>query len=147
MNLIKVNPFDPTSRGLNIIDDFFNRSISDVIGADFVMNQPSVNVVEKPNAFEIELAVPWKERGDFEINIEKDQLIVSARKEEQKEEKTEKFTRREFNYSSFKRSFYLPETIDRDKIEAAYEKGILRVTLPKRDEEVKKDQARTIEIS
>ena len=87
------------------------------------------------------MAAPGFEKGDFDINIEKGHLTVSVEKEQNTEEKEEgKFTRREFNYTFFRRSFQLPETVNADQIGAAYDKGILTITLPKveKEEEVTK---------
>ena len=95
--------------------------------------------------FKIELAAPGLEKGDFDINVEKDQLTISAKKETSNEVNDEKFTRKEFSYSSFKRNFHLPEHVQGDAIEASYENGILAIVLPKK-EEAKELPARNIEV-
>ncbi|MDX1477466.1 MAG: Hsp20/alpha crystallin family protein [Saprospiraceae bacterium] len=145
MNLIKFDPMMPRTFS-NMFDNFFNRSISDFVGSDFVMNMPSVNVVETDNGYGLEVAAPGLAKEDFDISVEKDRLTISARKEAKEEVNEDKFTRREFNYASFQRSFYLPETIDKDAIEARYENGVLRLSLPKKAEIVKEEKGRTIEI-
>jgi len=103
-------------------------------------SQPSVNIKEAEDLFLLELAAPGLKKEDFNIEIEQDQLILSAEKESTKEE----YSRREFNYSSFTKTFHLDQTIDSDKISAQYEDGILSMTLPKK-EEAKKETKR-IEI-
>jgi HSP20 family protein len=146
MNLIKHNPYGPLSKR-NFFDEVFNRSISDFVGTDFVMNMPSVNVVENDTSFELKVAAPGLSKEEFNIDIDKDRLIVSAEKEENTEEvKDGKFTRKEFNYSAFKRSFFLPKSINREAIEASYENGVLNIVLPKKEEVVIEEKGRTIEI-
>ena len=95
-----------------------------------------------------QLAAPGLQKSDFNINIENDYLVISAEKKTEKEETGNegKFTRREFNYSSFKRSFQLDENINREGIAASYENGVLSITLPKKEETWKKPGTTTIEI-
>jgi HSP20 family protein len=93
---------------------------------------PAVNVKELDKVFEIEMAAPGLNKKDFKINIENGMMTIFTEKREEKEEKEENFTRREFNYSSFTRSFNLPENIDPEKIDAKYENGILKVLLNKK---------------
>ncbi|MBL0023743.1 MAG: Hsp20/alpha crystallin family protein [Saprospiraceae bacterium] len=146
MNIVKVNPFVQGRTFSNLIDDVFNRSISDLVGNDLATTTPSVNVTETNDNFTLEVAAPGLDKKDFNIAVEKDQLIISASKESQEEEKSEgKWTRKEFNYKSFKRTFHITEAIEADKIEARYENGILTMVLPKR-EEVKAKAPTTIEI-
>ena len=105
MNIVRVNPFFQGKSLSNIIDDVFNRSISDVMGSDFSVTVPSVNITEEKDNIRLELAAPGMDKNDFNISIDKDHLIISAEKEKQSEEKEEnKWTRKEFNFSSFKRS-------------------------------------------
>lgn len=147
MNLIKFNPLSPgRSFFNNFADDFFNTNIGNFVGSDFVASNPSINVVETPENFKIEVAAPGLEKKDFNLSVEKDQLIIESSKQEEKEVKDEKFTRREFNYSSFKRSFQLPETVNASKIAATYENGVLNIVLPK-VEKTKQEAARIIKIS
>ncbi|HMQ61969.1 MAG TPA: Hsp20/alpha crystallin family protein [Flavilitoribacter sp.] len=146
MKPTKYYPFAPAKNFGNWIDDFFNRSIGDFIGTDFPAGQPSVNVIEEENEFRLEVAAPGLQKEDFQINLENGHLTISAKKE-QKEEKTEgKYTRREFNYTSFSRSFNLPETVNEQGIKATYDSGILFVALPKK-EEAKTKVTRTIDIA
>jgi HSP20 family protein len=124
----------PTNK---IIDSVFNRSISDIMGSDFVTTQPSVNIVELNDAYNIEVAAPGLSKNDFDIKIEKDQLIISGTKTSKKEEPIEgKTTRREFDYSTFKRSFLLDKTIDVESIKANYKSGVLSIKLSKKEEAI-----------
>ena len=148
MNLIKFNPFAPARHHHDLssfVDDFFNTSIADFVGSDFVSSLPSVNIIERADNFKVELAAPGLEKSDFDINIEKNQLTISAKQEKKEEETEDKFTRREFNYTSFSRSFRLTEKVDSKNISAKYENGVLEVTVPKK-EEAKEQPAINIEI-
>jgi len=144
MSLIRYNPFAAKSVG-NFFDDFFNRDISGFFGSDFSASNPSVNVVETENSYRVEVAAPGLEKEDFEVNVDNGFLTISARKEQKEETKGDRFMRREFNYSSFTRSFQLPDTVKAGDIAANYENGVLKVTLPKK-EEAKIESARVIEI-
>lgn len=94
---------------------------------------PSVNVRETEKAYVVELQAPGFEKKNLSIDFEGDYFSISGSTEESKEQKEEKFTRREFFSGSFKRTFSVPEDADADKADAAYENGILRITLPKRE--------------
>ena len=139
----------PASTSINKwIDTLFNTTLADAMGTDFTVSTPSVNIVEHDNQFVMQLAAPGLEKSDFNINIENDYLVISTEKKTEKEEtgKDGKFTRREFNYKSFKRSFQLDNNINREGITAAYENGVLNITLPKKEETTKKPSSTTIEI-
>ena len=112
------NFFDPE------FNDFFDKRASD----------PSANIIEKPEGFELEIAAPGLKKDDFNINLENSILTVSSEVEDEKNEEGKNYTRKEFYYGSFSRSFTLPKSIDTDKIKADYFNGILKVDLPKRDE-------------
>ena len=147
MNLVKFNPYGPGKSFFNgFADDFFNMNISNFIGSDFLDSTPSINVVESDDNFKIEVAAPGLEKKDFNLSVEKEQLFIESLKEESNEVKEQKFTRREFNYTSFKRSFHLPENLDANKISATYENGVLIITLPK-VEKSKVETTHTIKIS
>ena len=118
-----INRFSPVIPSASVgkwIDNLFNLPLADAIGADFMVSSPSVNIVEQDHQFNMHLAAPGLEKNDFAIRVENDYLIVSAEKKSEKEETDKRFTRREFNYSSFKRSFQLDDSIDREKSSAAY---------------------------
>jgi len=94
---------------------------------------PAVNIKENGKQFNIELAAPGFAKGDFKISLEDDLLTVSAEKKEEMEEKDERFTRREYRYNSFSRSFTLPQSTNGEKVDAKYEDGILKLVLPKKE--------------
>ena len=95
---------------------------------------PSVNIIESKDDYKISVAAPGLKKSDFHIDVDGNLLTVSCEKEENKEEKDKRHTRREYNYSSFSRTFTLPEEVFRDKIEATYEDGVLKLMLPKKEE-------------
>ena len=128
-----------------MFDEFFNADFPVLTNGNGLKNRPKVNVVETGDAFRIELAAPGLEKGDFDVNVDKDLLTISTKKEMEREE-GEKVRKLEFSYHEFKRSFRLPEMIDANAIEATYENGVLHVTLPKR-EEAKEKPVRKIEIA
>ena len=121
-----------------LLDEFFNTSISDFIGGDFVNTSPSINIIEESDKFLVEVASPGLDKKDFDVQIDNDHLIISAKRESKTEDSKENYSRREFNYTSFKRSFHLPETIDAEAINANYKDGILTIVLNKRAEDVDK---------
>ena len=98
---------------------------------------PAANIREQENHYEIEVAAPGMKKEDFKVEMDNNIITISAeRKEEQKEEK-ENYTRREFSYNAFSRSFELPATVNSEKIDAHYRDGILTLTLPKKEEALK----------
>lgn len=108
---------------------------------------PSVNIKENADAFMVEVAAPGFEKGDFKIELNLNTLSISSEKKVENETREgEVFTKREFSYQSFSRSFTLPQIADGDRIEANYQNGILTVLIPKR-EEAKPKPARMIEIN
>lgn len=92
---------------------------------------PAINIKDNENNFEIEVAAPGLTKDDFNVTIENGILCISSEKEERKEEKKDNYTREEFNYSSFSRSFSLPDYVDPESIDAKYKEGVLRLTLNK----------------
>lgn len=94
------------------------------------MNIPAVNITEEKDEYKVSLAVPGMKKDDFKIDVDGNLLTISSEKEASKEEKDKKFTRKEYNYSSFSRTFTLPDEIDKEKIEAKYDEGVLRISLP-----------------
>lgn len=110
-----------------------------------VMNLPAVNIIEQKNEYLVSLAAPGLKKDDFKIDVNGNMLTISSEKEESKDEKDKKFTRKEYSYFSFSRSFTLPEEINQEKIEAKYDDGVLKISLPRRDE-VKKTSAKQIAV-
>jgi HSP20 family protein len=109
-------------------------------------SMPAVNIREDEKKFVLDLAVPGIDRKDLKIEINEDVLTVSSETRNEKEVTSDDFKRREFSYSSFCRSFYLPENVNKEKIEASYKDGILKVELPKEEEE-KAKISREVKIS
>src|SRR5687768_3189401 len=99
-----------------------------------MLTVPAVNITESKDQFELAVAVPGMKKEDFHIDVEGNLLTISAEKEEKKDEKRDKVTRQEYNYSSFSRTFTLPEDVKKEDIEARYEGGVLTLALPKREE-------------
>ena len=110
------------------------------------MTLPKVNITEEKDGYNLALAAPGLHKSDFHIDVEGNMLTVSARQEKNKEEKDEQYTRMEYNYSSFSRSFTLPEEVMQDKITASYDGGILRLRLPKSEKAIK-GSGKTIAIN
>jgi len=129
-------------------DDIFNKSFGNELNSNFNtgITLPAVNVLDKDEDYIVEMAVPGLKKSDFDISLDYQMLSISAELNTSEEDSNENYTRREFGYSSFKRTFSLPETVEIDKIKAKYEEGILRVLLPKRDE-AKKKPIKQIKIS
>ena len=130
------------------IDEMFNRELPSVFTSNYTrgMSLPQVNIQETPDSYLVEMAVPGLKKSDFDISLDNNDLIISAETKTENEEENKHFTRREFGYSSFKRSFMLPETVDESKIKAKYEDGILNIELPKK-EEAKQRPPKQIKIS
>ena len=101
------------------------------------IHMPAVNIEELKDHYAILLAVPGMKKDDFKIDVDGNLLTISSEKEENIEEKDKRFTRREYSYSSFSRTFTLPEEIVKDKIEAKYENGVLTVALPRKEDSFK----------
>lgn len=97
---------------------------------------PAANVRETTDSFEVEIAAPGMAKEDFRIEMDNNLLTVFSEKQEENEVKEEeRYTKKEFSYQAFRRSFTLPkEVVDDDKIQAKYENGILRLTIPKKEE-------------
>jgi HSP20 family protein len=119
-----------------LFDDFFKpwREWFDS-GWERVATVPAVNVTEYNSTYKISMAAPGLKKDDFKINVEGNLITISAEKTERKEDRDEKYTRKEYNYTSFSRTFTLPENIKTEKIEAHYDNGELTLTLPKLAEE------------
>ena len=109
---------------------------------------PAVNIQETEESFSVEVAAPGKTKEDFNIELENDVLTISSedKKENEITEKNGRYTRKEFSYSTFKRAFSLPDSVDSEKISAQYNNGVLEILLPKK-EEAKVHAKRMIEIS
>ncbi|MGD0755911.1 MAG: Hsp20/alpha crystallin family protein [Bacteroidales bacterium] len=109
-------------------------------------SMPSVNIREDDKNYVLDLAIPGIDKKDLKIDMNEDVLTISSEMKNESEENRDGYKRKEFSYSSFCRSFYIPENVNREKINANYKDGILSVTLPKQEEE-KNKITRKIEIS
>lgn len=109
-------------------------------------NLPAVNIQESETGFTLELAIPGKQKDDFTIEVNENVLTVSMEKEDEQKAQEGNYTRREFRYTNFKRSFTLPDTVNEDGITAQYEQGILRFSIPKKQEALPRPK-RLIEVS
>lgn len=110
------------------------------------MNMPAVNVSENNEEFKIDVAAPGFEKNDFNLNIENNVLTISSEKQFEEKKDEDNICRREYMYGSFQRSFSLPTTVDTENINAKYENGILKISIPKR-EEAKSKPPKRINIS
>ena len=122
----------PTLFDSGWMEKFFNAPLDAFFNFGKVMNVPAVNVTETEKQFNLTIAAPGLEKKDFKVDAYDDMLTISAEKEkEEKEEKGGRFNRREYNYSSWSRSFTLPENCDTGKINAEYKNGELKIMIPK----------------
>ncbi len=147
MNLVRIRtPRPELAPFFSAFDDFFARPFDELpLNQGGQAFRPAVNVLDNADHFAIEVAAPGLNKSNFNLHVEKLTLTISAEVEKRNEETKPNFTRREFSFQSFKRSFTLPESVDVEKIAANYENGILKIRLPKR-EEAQVKAARTIEI-
>lgn len=132
-------------------DDLFNRNLSNWGLSNFSdagTTLPAVNIRETENSYQVEMAAPGMKKEDFKIELDNNILTISSEKtEEHEENEKEKYSRKEFSYQSFQRSFTLPkEVVDEERIEAHYTNGVLYLTIPKR-ESAKQKPPRKIEIA
>ena len=149
MTLVKRNNslFNPMN---GLFDDFINRNLFDLSKPNFAdtgTTLPAVNVKETDENFMVEMAAPGLQKEDFKVELENDMLTISSEKQQENNEENGNYSRKEFSYQSFQRSFHLSkEAVDADNIQAKYENGVLHLNIPKRDE-VKKKPARLININ
>jgi len=127
----------------HFIDSFFN---DDFLRSSSRWNQASVNIAESEDGYRLEVAAPGFSKEDFKLEVEQNVLTISGEKKVEEKEVKENYTRKEFSYTNFNRSYTLPETVDADKIAATYENGILNVVIPKK-EAAKKEDKKAITIA
>ncbi len=132
----------------SIVDDFFGKDMLSNFFDDYQTGicVPAVNIIEGKDDFRIEVAAPGLDKKDFNIDVKNNVLFISSEKRQEDEQRDEKIMRREFSYSSFSRSFSLPNTVDSDKITASHKDGVLNISIPKK-EEAKEKPPRQISIS
>ena len=148
MTLIKFKNGSPLLAGnrMPYFNDIFNDFFEDAVNSELRKTSvPQVNISETEEGYQLEMAAPGLTKEDFKIKIENEVLTVSGERKAESNEKNDKYTRKEFSYNSFMRSFTLPELVDTEKIKARYENGIMIVELPKK-EEAKPKSPREIKI-
>ncbi|HMQ76246.1 MAG TPA: Hsp20/alpha crystallin family protein [Flavobacteriales bacterium] len=135
-----VSPFN------TLVNEFFGRDMNSMFGLDEPRHAlPSVNIIERDAEFKLEVMAPGYKKEDLKVNVEDNVLTVSAEKKNEEQKDGDRFTRREFHFSSFTRSFRLPESADADRIKAEYTDGILHLSIPK--VEATKPKAKEIAVS
>jgi HSP20 family protein len=136
MNLVRFNAIAPKKNLIDeMLDNFFNQDW-EMPKSWARFNQPLVNLIEEKDAYRIEMAIPGVNREDVEISLDKEQLIIRANREENHEADQKHFTRKEFYFGKFEKSFHIPETVNRDAIEASFRDGVLHIELKKKDEAI-----------
>lgn len=144
MSLVKFN--NRTRHTAPYFNNVFDSLFSDALNKNYgVSKMPNVNILETPNSYKIELAAPGLNKEDFKIELKKDNLSVWAEKKSEQTEEQKDYTRKEFEYTSFARSFVLPEGVDTEKINAEYVNGILNITIGKKEQA--KDEHKEIVVS
>ncbi len=135
-----------------LLDNLFLENQLDALNNYETFSIPAINIIENLPNFVVELAAPGLKKEDFTIEVEEDTLKIASKRVEEKKSQEKKeeisdsrFIKREFDYKSFERSFKLPENIQIEDVQANYENGVLRVTLPKMEE--KKVLKKMVEIS
>ncbi len=134
-----------------LFDDFFNRELFNWNNANFSNTSttiPSVNIKERAEHYEVEVAAPGMTKKDFKVELDGNMLTISSERENQREDnENDRYSLREFSYQSFQRTFTLQkDVVDVEKIEAKYENGLLRLLIPKK-EEAKQKPPRQIKIA
>lgn len=138
MSLVKFNR-PPFPRWSSFFDEHFSSPF------ETASNMPATNIEENDNAFVISMAVPGLKKEDFDVTIEDRILTISSQKESKQEEKEKNYSRKEYSFSSFKRSFTLPENVKDDQVSASYENGELILTLPK--SQLEKSSSKVIDVA
>ena len=117
----------------NLFDELFSN-LPATVGKELGWNNPPVNIHENNDGFHLELVAPGLKKEDFKINLDKDILSISVEKKADAAEEGKKYSKREYSYKSFVRSFTLPDSVDYSKIEAEYTDGILKLSVAKKEE-------------
>lgn len=151
MSIIRRNNTLPGMSMTSLFDDLFNRDLLNWgLNNNSTTNTtiPAVNIKESKENFEVELAAPGMRKEDFKVELDGNQLTIFSEKRMEDEQSEEnRYTKREFSYQSFQRTFQLPkDVVDADKIEARYENGLLHLLIPKK-EEAKQKPPRMIQIA
>lgn len=145
MTLVKFNNGHKQHAVNPWFSDVFNAIANDSFINDRLLTKvPAVNIAETENEFHIELAAPGLKKEDFKISLDKDVLSVSVEKKSESTDETKKYSKKEYSYKSFVRSFTLPDSVDHNKIDAEYTDGILKLVVAKKEEA--KIQSREISV-
>jgi HSP20 family protein len=131
MNLVRrTSPWFPS-----LLEDFLTRDFG-IEHPTRTIDVPSVNIIEKSEGFALDLAAPGKKREDFQVEVDNHVLAISTENQSTQESTDVDYSRREFSYDAFQRSFRLPKTVDTTKIKASYDNGLLHISIPKRKEAI-----------
>ncbi len=125
----------------DVLENFFDNSLVN----EPVDKVPAINVKEDKNNYDIEVAAPGMTKDDFDVSVENNVLTISGENKYEDEEEDSRYTRKEFSYQSFERSFNLPDSVKPNDISAKYDDGVLHIQIPKK-EEAKKESAHKIDI-
>lgn len=129
-----------------LFNDLFNDDFYGGVLGRRQAASPAVNIVDTENGFRVEVGAPGIAKEDFKVDIDKDNLLtISAEKKTEKDDKNERYLRREFGYSQFKQTLLLPDEIDKDSISASYENGVLAVSVPKKAK-AEEEKSRVIDV-
>jgi HSP20 family protein len=134
MTLVKLNKANNSNLNpwlTDVLGSVFNESIHN---APYISRVPAVNIAENANEFHIELAAPGLKKDDFKITLDKNKLSVTVNRKNENPDDVKKFSKQEFSYNNFEKSFTLPDSVDFSKIDAKYEDGILVLTIAKKEE-------------
>lgn len=150
MTLVKNHNKSSMQRWNNPFDRLFRNDYLDLWNQDVTETIPSINITEEKNNYVVEMAAPGLKKEDFNIDVDKDLITISCEKESESrsgdgKDNNGSYSRREYNYSSFSRSFTLPENADGQKIKAKYTDGILRMEIAK-NEDSQKSKTQKIKV-
>jgi HSP20 family protein len=136
MKLVRYNQLDPQvpASFSGMLDRFFNDSF----GAALKQFNPAVDIAEDEKSYEIHVAVPGVKKQDFKIDLIDGKLTISGERKMEEKKEGKNFHSLETQYGSFSRSFFIPEDVKSDQVEATYEDGLLKLTLPKKEKKVSK---------
>jgi len=145
MTLVKFNNNKGANALLPGFNDVFESIFNDTFFNDrMVARVPAVNISETTDHYHVELAAPGLKKQDFKLNLDRNVLNISVENRAESSEENKRFSKREFSYTSFVRSFTLPDAADHSRIEACYEDGILKIDIAKKEEA--KSVSRQIEL-
>jgi len=134
MTLVKFNP-EKNNVLMPGFNDVFESIFNDTFFNDrMVTRVPAANISETPEKYHVELAAPGLKKGDFKLSLDRNVLNISVEQRSENNDNQKNYTKREFSYSSFVRSFTLPESADQNSIDATYKDGVLQIDIAKKEE-------------